>query len=222
MRQLALSLERAGFACLRFDWYGVGDSTGELRRASLARWRVDAAAAAQELRDASGARRISVVGLRAGGTIALEVARDVKPSNLVLWDPVLDGRAYVAELEAMHEALVADAKRYWLPSRRPKTSRAELVGFDLGPELLREIEGLGPPSLASAADLGGAHVCLLDSAASPALAALEKRIRELNVTVELRATTLASSWNDAALVEELLLPADAIPKVTDFLEARAT
>jgi pimeloyl-ACP methyl ester carboxylesterase len=222
MRQLALSLQRAGFPCLRFDWYGVGDSSGELHRASLARWRSDAASGAQELRDASGVRRVSLVGLRIGGAIALSAARDVKPANLVLWDPVLDGRTYLAELEAMHGALTSDVKRYWLPVRRPKTSPAELVGFDLGVELRREIEGIGAPVVAGAADLGGARVCLVDSISSPALAALEKRLRGVLVDVERRTTTLAASWSDAALVEELLLPGDAIPRVTDFLEARAT
>ena len=111
MRQVALALARVGFACLRFDWYGVGDSSGELRQASIARWHSDAAAAAQELRDLSGVPRISVVGLRLGAAIALSTAGQIKPSRLVLWDPVLDGSAYVGDLHKLHATLLSDNKR---------------------------------------------------------------------------------------------------------------
>ena len=35
LRQIAVSLAKAGYHCLRFDWFGVGDSAGELRQATV-------------------------------------------------------------------------------------------------------------------------------------------------------------------------------------------
>jgi hypothetical protein len=173
-------------------------------------------AAAQEVRDATGARRLSIVGLRLGGSIALAAASSLEPANLVLWDPVLDGRAYLAELGRLHEALTSDRRRYWFPTKRPRRSLGELVGFDLGEGLMRDIEGIRPPE---ALELGATRVCIVDSASSPELAALRRRLREHHVDVELSATTVAGGWGDDTLVEKLLLPADYVPRMTQFLEA---
>jgi alpha/beta superfamily hydrolase len=219
MRQLALSLTRAGFHCMRFDWCGVGDSAGELRDASLTRWQADAALAAQELRDGSGVRRLSIIGLRFGGAVAALAARDITPAKVVLWDPVLDGHAYVEELAALHAAVVATPNRYWIARSPTARTRAptELVGFDFGASLLREIESVKIDVF----DALEARICLLDSSRSPELAALEKRLRARNVDVELHATTMTAKWDCPREIEELLLPADAVTHATTFLEERA-
>ena len=47
LRSLAVALAARGHATLRFDLYGCGDSEGDWRGASLARWCDDVAAAAR-------------------------------------------------------------------------------------------------------------------------------------------------------------------------------
>jgi pimeloyl-ACP methyl ester carboxylesterase len=220
IRQVALALVRAGFHCFRFDWFGVGDSSGELAEATLARWKEDAVNAAQELRDAAGVRKLSIVGLRFGATVAAMAAREIAPSSLILWDPVLEGASYVAQLRRIHEQLISDQARYWsAPPRRPDEGGTELCGFDFGEGILAEIRRVEAAQLA---DLPRARVCLLRSSGSSDLSAFEQRLRAGALEVELRSTTMQAKWASARDVEELLLPADAVRATTAFLEGRTT
>lgn len=100
MRQLANMLNSAGFHVLRFDYFGTGDSAGDMTQTDLAGWESDIGAAIDELKDTCGALRVALVGLRLGGALAARVAarRASDVDALVLWDPVVDGRAYVDEI----------------------------------------------------------------------------------------------------------------------------
>lgn len=100
MRQLGHLLGDAGIHVLRFDYFGTGDSAGELSEATLALWRANIVTAVEELLDLSGASRVTLVGLRLGATLAAAVACD-RPEMvdaLVMWDPVVSGSAYVTQL----------------------------------------------------------------------------------------------------------------------------
>ena len=100
-RQLALLLTKIGFHVLRFDYRGTGDSSGELDNVIADDWVADVGHAVQELRDVANIQRVGVVGLRLGALVAAEVskARD-DIDRLILWDPVLSGNHYDAELLA--------------------------------------------------------------------------------------------------------------------------
>lgn len=95
-RQLNMLLNRAGFHVLRFDYSCTGDSAGEGLDASTATWLDDIDWAIDELQDTAAVERISVVGLRWGATLAAEACRDRDDiDQLILWDPVISGRAYL-------------------------------------------------------------------------------------------------------------------------------
>jgi pimeloyl-ACP methyl ester carboxylesterase len=100
-RQLALLLTKIGFHVLRFDYRGTGDSSGELDNIIADHWVADVGHAVQELRDVANIQRVGVVGLRLGALIAAQAcnARD-DIDRLILWDPVLSGSHYDAELLA--------------------------------------------------------------------------------------------------------------------------
>ena len=102
MRRLAVRLNAAGFDVLRFDYYGTGDSGGEISDADLDGWRRDIETAIDEVKDTTAATQVTLVGLRLGATLAAQVAvkrrKDVE--RLVLWDPVGNGADYLRELEA--------------------------------------------------------------------------------------------------------------------------
>jgi alpha/beta superfamily hydrolase len=218
LRQVAAALCRAGFHCLRFDWFGVGDSAGELRDASLARWRADLIAAARALRDEAGVQQVSLLGLRIGASLAALGAAAVQPSAIVLWDPVVDGRRYVDELGRLTRELAADRERYWqvAPPRRP--AAGELVGFDFGARLTAELAGL---------DLGGGEqipqvpLCLLRSSDEDGLGAFGRRLAGSHRGAVVRDTETRASWTALDDIEKLLLPGDAAGAITGFLEARA-
>ncbi|MBK8253571.1 MAG: alpha/beta fold hydrolase [Polyangiaceae bacterium] len=217
-RQVAISLSRAGFHCFRFDWFGVGDSAGDLASATLARWKEDVASAAQELRDVTGVRKVSLLGLRFGGTLATLAAGQIRPSCLVLWDPVPDGAGYLSELRHLHVELLSDPKRYFREGQRASRP-AEIVGFDFGADLPAEIEGIHLDSLIH---IPKARVCLIRSSSSPEFAEFSERLRNRKLEVEVHTTESDGRWSAASEIETLLLPADAVRTITDYLVRRAS
>lgn len=216
MRQLSVALNKAGFDCLRFDWFGVGDSAGELHEATLARWAEDLVAAKDELRDASGVRDVSLVGLRFGATLAALGAEEVDAANVVLWDPVVFGNRFVRSLRLLTDSLTTDSLRYFEASGRAERPPSELVGFDYGSSLLREIE-----SVDLTERVPDAPLCLVRSFRSLELEALGRRLRDAK-DATVRDVTLDSRWVSPDDVEELLLPGDALRAVTAYLEERTS
>jgi uncharacterized protein len=104
-RQLTTLLVKGGAHVLRFDYFGTGDSAGDATEATFARWREDISTAIEELREMCQAERVTVVGLRFGATLAAQaVAGRPDVEHLVLWDPIIDGPAYVREMLVTHAA----------------------------------------------------------------------------------------------------------------------
>jgi pimeloyl-ACP methyl ester carboxylesterase len=132
-RKLAVQLAAAGFHAMRFDYSGTGDSAGDPPSDPLARWTADIDTAARELRELSGLRKIALVGFRLGAVLAVRAsANGTSVSDLVLWEPVIDGRAYLSQLTDAQDRFV-HALRYPLDMSR---SADELLGFHL-PQALR-------------------------------------------------------------------------------------
>ena len=99
-RHLTTRLSRAGFHVLRFDYYGCGDSGGDDDEVRLETWQENTEAAVEELRDYADIRRISLLGFRLGAAMAVRAATpSLALDDLVLWEPVIDGPAYLRELE---------------------------------------------------------------------------------------------------------------------------
>ena len=136
-RRLSGILAREGFHVLRFDWSGTGDSWGETTAGTVDAWVDDVRAAADELREASGAASLAIVGMRLGATLAaLACVHHIAPEQLLLWEPVVAGKRYVAELEALD----ARENRHLLHGGpRP---RDELVGFPFPADLRAAIEAI--------------------------------------------------------------------------------
>lgn len=98
-RQLATLLSRNGFHVLRFDYRGTGDSGGDGEDGNLQVWLEDVGLAIDELKDTAGIDQVSLIGLRLGGSLAAIVATQREDlDQVILWDPVTDGSAYVADL----------------------------------------------------------------------------------------------------------------------------
>jgi pimeloyl-ACP methyl ester carboxylesterase len=102
LRRLAERLEARGFAVLRFDYDGTGDSAGARDDPGrVEAWLESVAVAAQVLRT-SGVRRIAMCGMRLGATLAgVAALRDGSVDRLVLWDPYPSGKAFLSEQRAL-------------------------------------------------------------------------------------------------------------------------
>ena len=135
-RKLAALLAREGFHAFRFDYYGTGDSGGESDEGTLAQWQDDVQQALQELKDVSGVRKVSVVAFRLGAVVAARAPLKVR--DLVLWEPVVNGREYVRELVSIHHRRFAHSLT---PPRLPRQGPlGELLGLPFSATLQAEVE----------------------------------------------------------------------------------
>jgi uncharacterized protein len=141
MRYLTGLLATSGCDVLSFDYFGTGDSAGDLTDADLRSWCSDIDDAIAELVDMSGATRVSVVGLRLGATLAASIfqrpRKDVEA--LVLWDPIVSGPRYVDNLHRARPSI----------RQRPIQDGGgiEVLGFSLTEAMQREMQAIDLLSL---------------------------------------------------------------------------
>jgi pimeloyl-ACP methyl ester carboxylesterase len=126
-RVLAQQLARRGSPVLRFDYAGSGDSAGDGFETRLTDWVADVAAAIDELKHQSGVPGVSLVGMRLGAVLGAMAARDRRDVRaVVMWDPIVSGSDYLAELTRLDAA--------WRVGRGDGEDAADggcLVGFPL-------------------------------------------------------------------------------------------
>ena len=104
LKLLAQRLCGRGFAVLRFDYRGTGDSSGDQSvDCAIDDYLDSVRVAADYLRD-SGVKHLTLVGLRIGSLIAATAATKLDGlSGLVLWDPVADGRMFIREQRVLYK-----------------------------------------------------------------------------------------------------------------------
>ena len=138
LRQLATKLCEAGFPVLRFDFYGCGDSAGEGDQGTVTQWLEDVSTAAAEVKSRAGVAQICLIGLRLGAALAFaSAAQRDDVAGLVLWDPVVLGTAYLAELTQLQSEALRQRRQ-----KQRNTAVAEIVGFSLPKALREELEHL--------------------------------------------------------------------------------
>ncbi len=138
MRKISRLLATDGFHVMRFDYFGTGDSAGGSEDGSLERWVQDVFTAADELRAAAAVELVSVVGVRLGATLAALACRNGLPAEqLVMWDPVVDGRSYLRSLVRMHGEMLAERKDVAVTEAMQGD---ELLGFPYPAARRREIQ----------------------------------------------------------------------------------
>ncbi|MCB1207977.1 MAG: alpha/beta fold hydrolase [Verrucomicrobiales bacterium] len=114
LRHLADRLAAEGYTVMRFDYHGTGDSAGTaLDPDRCQTWLGNIQDAITWLRSEAGCRKVSLVGLRLGATLAALYASEHEVDGLVLWTPIVSGRRFVRELTALsrvaQQATNADA-----------------------------------------------------------------------------------------------------------------
>lgn len=139
--ELARSIAAGGRHVLRFDYYGCGDSAGENGEGGFARWREDIHAAIDELRSAAGVRTVYLAGARVGANLALDVAaarNDLE--GVILWEPIVRGRDYLATLERAHRDLLhGNARLDGYAERTPRNFAAEYLGYPMSEALVNDV-----------------------------------------------------------------------------------
>lgn len=208
MRVLAERLAREGFDALRFDYFGTGDSDGEDAEGTLAHWIEDVASADAHSRDLVGGP-VSWFGLRLGATLAaLASARAaLPPERLVLWDPILDGRAYVAALERAHAAALSS-----FPGADADIGHDEALGFPLGATLRAELAEVGAHALA--------HACARRVHLLPGADGGNQALHDATAALAARGIPVASTpvasdidWTSDQAMNTSIVPAEALQAI---------
>ena len=144
-RHLAERLASVGFAVLRFDFHGTGDSSGnesDPRRVQC--WMQDIDSAISELRHRSGVKKVSLVGLRLGAALAMKAAakRD-DVDSAVLWNACTSGKEYSAGSIRQHQvhAMIAP-ESFEIENNQAEQNAVggkEALGFFLSDETLSNL-----------------------------------------------------------------------------------
>jgi pimeloyl-ACP methyl ester carboxylesterase len=211
-----VQLERQGYASLRFDYRCTGDSAGDEANARLEDWVEDVATAASEAMQRAGVSRVVLCGVRLGATLATLAAASghLRVRQLVLWDPVIEGRPYLRDLSETH---VAFLREELVPHRA-----AMLRATDVPPEYL----GMPLPASLSAA------IGAIDLATTEPLADRINVIRTRQAAGQQRLeaawrgrpgvsfTDVAAgeNWNSDAALNAATVPAEVVRAITNCIE----
>jgi pimeloyl-ACP methyl ester carboxylesterase len=205
---LAAKLSKLGQHVLRFDYYATGDSAGDVAEGSQAEWLEDIIEAHQELLASSGVSRVIWVGLRYGGTLAVLAGQSLPRSltGLIIWDPVVDGAAYLQELAETHATFMRQELRGW----RPAAVDSESLGFPLGPELKRAIAAI---DLAGVRPPRARQVTVLTTSSKPCPERFRQAVAGWSDSTHWLEMTSTSPWNSDEAMNALLVPMDVLDAV---------
>lgn len=133
--QWARALSGAGYHAFRFDFAGVGESTGEFGEQTLQGWQGDAERVFQHAKQQYPSLPIALVGLRGGCLIASHLFREGAGEALLLWEPPPSGEAMAMEI--LRRKLAADYAEHTGGER--KTRDDYIADMERG--LVVEVEG---------------------------------------------------------------------------------
>jgi uncharacterized protein len=220
-RVLADRLAREGCDSLRFDYHGTGDSPGEEHQQSLAGWVEDTLAAHEQIEPGTGVPVIWF-GMGLGATLALRAALRAKvlPTHLVLWEPVLDGKAYARALLDGHRAeLTREFGEPW--GRLLQTGKVvepslpgDVLGFDIGKQLADELAQLHDVTLAPALRRGIQLTCAVHAEQRALLAGLEG-----NALLKLHTVESRTNWMSSQAMGTAIVPPDLPRTLLSTLES---
>jgi exosortase A-associated hydrolase 2 len=142
----ARDLAKAGFAVLRFDCRGEGDSDREFQDADLDSRIEDTHLVIDTVRQwHPTVTDISLLGLRFGAAVAaVTAARHSNVSRLALWDPVTDGATYMQSVlrlnlmfqMAQHRKVIEN--REALVERLTRGETVNIEGYELAQPLFEQ------------------------------------------------------------------------------------
>jgi pimeloyl-ACP methyl ester carboxylesterase len=181
---LADRLTESGFAVLRFDYHGCGDSAGsDFDSDRVGAWVRSTDGAIDALRARAGVRDVQLVGLRFGAALAYLAARRRRDvSGLAMWWPALSGKAYARELRAV-SMLSADGR----PEQNVETparsmDAMEVVGYEFSSETLAAIRAVDVPG--ESGPLATGRVLMIDRDDDAKAARSAAQLSELGERVE--------------------------------------
>ncbi|MCB1843971.1 MAG: hydrolase 2, exosortase A system-associated [Halioglobus sp.] len=144
-----------GFACTLLDFFGTGDSDGQLQDASLARWHDNVRLVVDHLQRESAAPLL-LWGLRLGGLVALDFAsrREYPVSDIILWQPVTGAAVFVNQMLRQRIAMLSmrglpAEKTVEIRERLARGEQVEIAGYTVSGQLLEDLEAVDVAAMGS-------------------------------------------------------------------------
>lgn len=142
-----------GFAVLQFDLFGCGDSCGDFNAGRWDLWKLDLAVAAAWLSDRTDGP-LHLWGVRLGGLLALDFAREAEVDTIILWQPYMSGRACMNQFLRLRLAAEPDDP----PPGSPRSTsalraqlavhgRIEVNGYEVAVPLVKAIDACDASNL---------------------------------------------------------------------------
>jgi alpha-beta hydrolase superfamily lysophospholipase len=206
-------LADSGFATLRFDWWGTGDSHGDLEEVRLETWMRDVGLAIRTVRERVHCDDVALVGMRLGATLAALAGAREQLAALVLWDPVVDGAAFLHELAVAHWR---ETHRSGSPPEKFDAPLAEASGFPLSDRLREDLRAL---------DLRAAELdrdvpvlwAATDRSAAAVHADLPRAWKERGLAIEKQPFPAPAVWEEDE--QRVLVPRLALEGAVRWMEA---
>ena len=213
LRTLAERLAEQGLAALRFEWPGTGDS-GDDQSPRPDAWFDSVERAVAELRRRSGASSVTLLGLKAGGTLALAAAAAMPEiEQVVLLAPFVTGRSYLRELRAFH-AMAQQAFELSAGSRALPEGSLESSGFLISADDVDAFERIDFTK-SDLAPFNGRRILLLTAQTDARAAKLAVALREAGAEVsDSIVPDLARTWDGTSVS---VLPRSCSAAVLDWL-----
>jgi exosortase A-associated hydrolase 2 len=181
----ARNFAQSGYSCTILDFYGTGDSQGELRDASLQIWRDNIRLTIETLQ-AETCVPVILWGLRLGAFIALDFAAKsaVAIDSILAWQPVISGERYVTQF--LRQRVAALAGKNLAPETTAGILKrlldgecVEVSGYTVGGQLMQDVGSL---SLTHMTALCSGKIYWLENVSEPGAelaAATSKAIAQL-------------------------------------------
>ncbi len=131
----ARHLAHANIDVLRFDYRGVGESTGEFSDMTFDAWADDAGRALAKLEELSRGVPIFLHGLRGGAIFATHAFREGRGDGLLLWEPPSSASTMLSD--TLRHKIAAD---YMQNTGSPRKTRDDYIA-ELDRGALVEVEG---------------------------------------------------------------------------------
>ena len=211
-RVLAQRLAGSGFAVLRYDHHGTGDSSGgDEDPGRLKAWTEGVATAIDYGRQCSGASRVSLFGIRFGGTLALAAgAASGSVDSLVAWAPFASGSMWLREVRAFRSVRVG---RSQLADESSADHGEEAIGYRISAETVRALEAFDPLAGGTAP---AAAILLLARDDVPESERLPRRL-PADALTRMKVAGYAAMMRDTYESE---IPLQAFAAIVEWLESR--
>jgi uncharacterized protein len=220
-RVMAERLAREHCCALRFDYYGTGDAVGDEIQQTISQCAHDVVSAHQALAE-RGHSSITWFAMRLGANIALQAIAlcNHPPQQLVLWEPVLNGPAYLDSLQAAHRAELC--REYGHPWPRLLALKkvvepvlpGHLLGFEYGSTMTEEIRGIDTLNVRAALRRHVRIVCALRQEDHHAAQVLPH-----SESLHVCTVGTVTDWFSSQAMGSAVAPADAIQTLLDTVSS---